>query len=292
MPGPQFYLAYGGGLGDVVWDYLRDPAAQRLRWLVESHGARIRVYTQCHNAGVKDLFRHHPFIHEHITEDWHPPTPEDADRFRNPIDGYLPLQRESFFIPTYGIDYPHHEPELYVSHEERVRLGSLLARRPAIVVQPYAGLSDRDGFDPAALQRLAQAIYVRSRDARLIVVGFNHDRGFKWTREEVGFEHPSVIDTIDTLGIRAAIRLVQGCDAFCGSHSNLIRTAWDHQKPNVCVMPNPSMTSHLPKLDRKYTYGFHQAHSRIASYPFGEGVERDFSQLDCEAIADFLLFGR
>jgi hypothetical protein len=285
----QWYLTYGGGLGDVIYDFLRCRGAWRMGPLVEMYQADIRVYTLCHNDGVLDTFKNSPFIKYHIQEPWHPPCPEDHVRFNNEIDGYKPLQHDAFFFSEYGAGLPQSEPKLYLSPQEKAELAGLMSGRPLIVAQPYAGLSDRDGFDSAAFERLVTETTALEPRVRFVVVGKNHERGHKYAREELLFSHPNVVNLIDKAGIRFCFHLVANCDAFVGCHSNLIRTAWDFRRRNVCVLPDPLMTSHLQHLDGKYTYGFKYPESHTITYPFATGGQRHFEMMDCKLMAAYLL---
>jgi hypothetical protein len=244
------------------------------------YGAEIRVFTLCHNDGVADTFKHIPYIQSHIMEPWHPPVPEDHVRFNNAIDGYLPLQNDAAYYGEYGGDMPREEPKLYLS---------LMSGRPLIVAQPWAGLSDRDGFDSAAFERLVNETVALDARARFVVLGKNHERGHKYAREELLFSHPNVVNLIDKAGIRFGFHLVSNCDAFVGCHSNLCRTAWDFRRRNVCVLPDPLMTSHIHSLDAKYTYGLRYPETRTFTYPFAAGGPRHFEMLDCKRMAAFLL---
>ncbi len=287
----KVWFPLGGGIGDVVYDLLHEPHFRKLASLVEDYSARVRCVTQCHCDAVTDLFLHHPHVHEHLAEPWHPPTHEDGHRFNNPEDGFIPINRTDLLRHA-GVHQLRLVPtQIFLSEEEKVMLGWLSSVRPLIVLQPYAGLSDRDGFDPPALSRLCEALLNLEPRCRIVVVGKNHQRGHKYAREECHFEHPQVLNRIDTIGIRMAHHLVTICDAFCGAHSNLIRTAWDARRRNVCVMPDPLMTRHLEKLDRKYTYGFANVESRIFTYKFDHGERRQFETLNVEAIATYLLRG-
>jgi hypothetical protein len=204
----NWYLSYGGGLGDVVYDYLKDRSAWRLASLVKDYGGRVRVYTLCHNDGVNDLFRNHPYIAEHLSEGWHLSTPEDGVRFSNPIDGYLPLQHDSFFRPQFGMDFQLEQPEIYLSPQEKAQLAALGGHRPLIVAQPFAGLSDRDGYDSDSFEKqVAQIVRLEPR-ARIVVVGKNHARTHKYAQEVLNFSHPNVVNLIDRAGIRFCWHLV------------------------------------------------------------------------------------
>ena len=279
-----YYLSYGGGLGDVVWEYLRDKRAWWVEPLFRDYGARIRVYSMCHNDGVEDVFRHHPFIEAHINEPWQPPTVEIARRFSQPIDGYLPLHHDHYVYGAFSGTLDLTKPALYLSADEERQLAGLLSHRPCVVVQPFAGLSDRDAFNSTTLKQLVERLVFLCPDVQVIVVGKNHERAHKYTREAVGFEHPNVVDLIDKIGIRLGYHLVRRCDAFCGSHSNLIRVAWDWRRRNACVMPAPMMQDAMPGLDEKYKYGWKFPESRIFWFPFGK-----FEALETDTLAAFLL---
>lgn len=285
----NWYLAWGGGLGDVVWDYLKDRTSWRMASLVKDYGAQIRVYTLCHNDGVKDLFRCHPYVFEHISEPWHLSTPEDAVRFSNPIDGYLPLQHDAHFRPQFGFDFQLEQPEIYLSPEEQAKLASLCGQRPLFVAQPFAGLSDRDGFDSRTFEKLVTALVRLEPRTRIVVVGKNHERTHKYAREELQFHHPNVVNLIDRAGIRFCWHLVYQSDGFIGCHSNLIRTAWDARKRNACVLPWPLMERHLSQIDMKYTYGWRYPESARFTYPFDGTGERQFDKLDVLSIARWML---
>jgi hypothetical protein len=257
--------------------------------LCEMYAAEIRVYTLCHNDGVADTFKFSPYITSHIQEPWHPPVPEDHIRFNNEIDGYLPLQHDGLIEREYGTDLAREEPKLYLSPPEKAQLASLMSGRPLIVAQPWAGLSDRDGFDSPSFERLVDETVRLDPRARFVVLGKNHDRGHKYSREELTFTHPNVVNLIDKAGIRFGFHLVANCDAFVGCHSNLIRTAWDFRRRNVCVLPKPLMTDHIDSLDAKYTYGFRYPETMTFTYPFAAGGTRHFEMLDCRRMAAFLL---
>lgn len=287
------YFTLGGGLGDCVWDFLNNQTSYYLKSLNRDYNARIRVYTRCHNSGISDLFAYQPYIHEHVTEPWCPPNPEDTARFNEPIDGYWPIHRMDYLQMLGCVPGQYERPQIHISTPEKATLAGLISQRPAIVMQPWAGLSDRDAFDNLTLARLVDKIVHLSPDARIIIVGKNHERGCKYQKEELLFTHPNVVNLIDKIGIRLAYHLVANCDAYCGSHSNLIRTAWDFRKRNVTVLPDPLMTNHVPQLDRKYTYGWTYPESKIFTFPFDGDLSKGkgFDRMDLDGIAQFLIRG-
>ncbi len=285
---PLAYLALGGGLGDVVWDFLHHRLTPFLPGLVRDFSYRIRVITCCHNDGVVDLFKHHPWVHEHVTEQWNLPSEGQEARFNGPIDDFFPLRDSTLAVHT-GQVIVREIPRFYLSADEQAWADDLLSQRPVITLQPYAGLSDRDGFDDLRLGHLCEYLVALDPDVRVLVLGKNHERGHKYTHETCTFEHPRVINLIDRVGIRVGIYLVERSDAFAGAHSNLVRTAWDARRRNACVMPSPSMTDALHHIDAKYLYGFNHPETRAFTYGFANGGLRHFEQLDTLGIARHLL---
>lgn len=286
---PRWRLIFGGGAGDVWWEFLNTKEPQRIKYLVEEYGCRIQVLSRCHNPGAADIFRYNPYIECHILEDWRPPVPEDHLLFSQPSpDGYWPLQNNSIFFSEAGGEVPLNRVDLYLNREEQQLLARLTADRPCIVAHPWAGLSDRDAFNQGTLLQLAEELRALEPRVNLLVLGHNHERTHKYNRE-VAPAHPNIIDLVDKIGLRLGYHLVKHADAFVGSHSNLIRAAWQNRKRNALVMPSPMMTDHWPKLDAKYRYGQAFEETRIFTFPFGEGVPRNFEGLDVKTLAAFLL---
>jgi len=283
----------GGGAGDTWYDLLNVPHFRKLPSLVERYGARVRIVSQCHCLGtVTELLAGNPYVHEVIEEPWEMPSPELGQRWNSvDADGYIPISRDDLLYQAGVRHLDLRSPGIYANEEEKALAHRLTADRPCIVAQPYAGLSDRDAFDVASLQSLAEQLYHLDRHARLLVVGRNHERGHKYNEELCPLGLPNVVNLIDQLSIRAAYLLVSYCDAFVGAHSNLIRAAWDHRRRTALVIPDPMMTNHLPKLDPKYTYGIRHPENRTFKFPFDHGIERRFDLLDTVGLARFLLRG-
>lgn len=278
-------------MGDCLHDYLHNSVPTLFKTLCEDYFAKIKVIAVCHNDGVADLWRYSPHIYQVEIEPWKPPNREDEFRFNNPIGTFLPLNNPQYLYREVDVNSAVKvRPEIYLNQQERSYLHELCAVRPLIVLQPFAGLSDRDGFDSSALKRLIHCLADLEPNCRVCVVGKNHERNHKYTREEVGFSHPNLVDLIDRTGIRFNYHLVKNCDSYAGSHSNLIRVAWDHRKRNACILPWPLMERHLNEIDPKYTYGWRYPESAKFTFPMAApGAEREFDKLDCEGLAHFLL---
>lgn len=285
----------GGGAGDVWYDWLHTSHFRKLPDLVERYGATVRIVSQCHCLGTAtELFAGHPHVHEVIEEPWQPPCPELGDRWNEPdADGFIPISRDDLLHQAGVTTLNLRRPTIHLTEEERRGVQSLTVHRPAIVAQPYAGLSDRDAFDVAALARLADDLWRLDPNARLFVIGKNHERGHKYNVEACPQGHRNVVNLIDRLTLRESLHLVSLCDAFVGAHSNLIRAAWDYRRRTALILPAPMMTDHWPKLDPKYTYGARLPENRTFTFPFDppSGVERRFDLLDTQAVAHFLLRG-
>jgi len=287
---PRIFLVSGGGAGDCVWELLHEQKFFHLKCLKEDFNAKIRLYVVCHCAGIEDLYVGQP-IDEVIHEAWRPPSPEENARFGRPdADGYLPYTRLDLLQLAGISSLWMSRPQIYLSPEETRFVMATVANRPCIVCQPYAGLSDRDGFDVAALTRLADDLARLNPKVNLILIGKNHERGHKYA-PELGIEHPNVTNLIDQIGLRVAWHLVQQCDAFVGAHSNFILTAWEAGKRSACVVPDPLMTRHFQNLDPKYTVGLRQEQNRLFTFPFDHGQPREFDKLDTKRLAQFLLRG-
>lgn len=246
----RLYFEYGGGLGDVWYDYLHDGAASYFHALVHDCGVDIRIITRCANPGVSDLFLYNPYISAHIEEPWAMASPETVNYFRNPIDGYAPGRLRG----CSGLRQI--EPQIYLTVDEEVLLTAIFASGPVIVAQPFAGLSNRDAFNAATLYATIDAITTERPDVTVVVVGATTGTRGESRVESVPFEHPNMLNLIDETGIRFNYHLTARAHGYIGSFSNLVRAAWDHHRANVVVVDAFTYGDELPHGDARYTYGW------------------------------------
>lgn len=261
--GADYYLVYGGGLGDVVWDYLRCPYAAALRSITQELGARVKVITCCHNSGVTDLFVGNPYLSHHEPRPWKIPSVEESNIYSNKIDGWRPLQREQLHP-----DIPRDPVRIYLNPDEQLALNVYQANEsPLVVMQPFAGLSNRDAFTPHTLRAFIEGVLAEVPDALFLVLGNNDPNGHESRREELGFEHPRLVNLIDETGIRFNYHLTSIADVFVGSFSNLVRSAWDFRRRTIVVLDEALRHNGIPRTDARYTYGWEYPECTLMTYP-------------------------
>lgn len=272
----RLYFEYGGGLGDVWYDYLHDGTADYFHALTHDCNVDIRIITRCANPGVADLFLHNPYISAHIEEPWEPASPATVDYFRNPIDGYGPGRLHN------RAGLRKIAPEIYLTPDEAVTLTALFNDGPVIVAQPFAGLSNRDAFNDTTLRAFINHIAEARPDARVVVVGATTGTRGEPRPEVVGFTHPNMLNLIDCYGIRFGYHLTARAHAYVGAFSNLIRAAWDHRRASVVVVDAFTYGNELPRDDERYTYGWKYPETLLLT-------PDDIADVDTQAIANHVL---
>lgn len=276
----KYYFLLGGGIGDAVLHYMHDPILRKLPAIHEARpNLEVYAFSQVHNNGVEDLFWYHPVIKRHVQIVQLPQFKGYEEFDRSLIPTNLQHYSEIDHIP-----FPVRDPVFNLSDFERRRLDEIFDGRPVTVIQPFAGLSERDAFDEASLKELTSRL-----PGKKVVIGSNAPRVYSERVQKIS--DPSVVNLIDSVGIRFTWHLISRCDAFVGCHSSIVLLAWHHNKPTVCIIPSPFLDHHWEHLDPRYKEGVGRRNTLIAKFnTHGKEWPRDFdfSSLNHEAVSQFL----
>jgi ADP-heptose:LPS heptosyltransferase len=279
----KYFFILGGGLGDAVMHYIRSPLFRKLPLIKEANpDIEVHVYSQVHNNGIEDLFWHHPVVNRHVQIVQLPQHKgyENFDLTLIPAD-----MKPGSTLPH--DNFPDAEPVFNLSSKEQDDLSKIFdTTEPVIVIQPFAGLSDRDAFDQKSLTNMAKNL-----PGKKVIVGSNAPRVCCERTQKCDTSDPSVVNLIDRVGIRFTYHLIRRCNAFIGCHSSLVLLSWHHHRPTVCVLPMPFLDNHWRSLDPMYKEGVNRENTLITSFrTHGNNCPADFeySSLDCPRIAEFL----
>lgn len=282
-PVNTYFCELTGGIGDALLTYLHTPVLRKLPLMKACvPDLEVHIYSQVHNNGIEDLFWYHPVVTRHLQIVQLP----QFTSYEGFDQSLVPPHLKSC-ISLDCSEFPDHEPVFNLSDFEQKRLDKLIGMpQPLIVIQPFAGLPDRDAFDSASLKK-----FVSGLPGTKIIIGSNAPRVCSDRSQRVDFEDPSVINLIDALGIRLTYHLIQRCDAFIGCHSSIVLLAWYHNKPTVCILPMPFLSDKWEALDPKYKAGVGRENTLITSFTtHGSNWPEDFefSSLECSRIIEFL----
>jgi hypothetical protein len=190
----QYYVEFGGGLGDVfqqVDEHGRYNALGRLGPDDHCHVALV-----CHNPHVTELFDHHPAADRLTVRHYGYWLPEDdaAQRGRHGLPAPATAAAPAA-VPGPVTFYP--------APDDLARLGPLREGRPYVVFSASAGLSERDL--PGDVVRAAHAAVLEAGFLP-VYVGRDYERFGR--REQPA--PAGGVDLINRLGVPAVARLVQG----------------------------------------------------------------------------------
>ncbi len=279
----DYYFILGGGLGDALFTYMRTPILRKLPLIKKKNpDFQVHAYSQVHNNGVEDLFWYHPVITRHMQV-------VQLPQFK----GYESFD-ERLINPKFKScnslnhdEYEDCEPVFNLSSSEQHRLDQIFSSgEPVTVIQPFAGLSERDVFDTASLETMTSQL-----PGKKVIIGNNAPRVCCERLQTVGFYSPDVINLIDMAGIRFTYHLVKRCSAFIGCHSSIVLLSWHHKKPTVCILPMPFLNNHWQSLGNHYKEGVGRKNTMIAKFQtHGNRCPEDFdySSLEFENIKNFL----
>ncbi len=278
-----YYAILGGGLGDAVMHYINTPMFRKLEAIkANTPNFDLHIYSQVHNNGVEDLFWYHPVVtrHLHIAQ---LPQFQGYGKFDHSLipKDLRPLSSVDLF------NLPDSPPIFNLSHNEQKKIDQLFeSKEPVIVIQPFAGLSERDAFDQNSLHELVECL-----PGKKIIIGNNAPRGCVDRIQKFISTNPNVINLIDSVGIRFTYHLVARCNAFIGCHSSIVLLSWYHDKPTVCILPMPFLEDHWNRLNPNYKKGVDRNNTLITSFEtIGRNCPNDFqyNTLDYNKIKEFL----
>lgn len=257
---PNLYIGTGGGLGDVIRNYLKDD----LNWgrladiKKKNPHVDIRALFCCHNDGVVELFRHHPFIS--LAQNFpyeHHPWPV-LERYAN---GYKHIRE----IQTSCFQYQ--QPTVYLSQEEHNILRTIQDLGPYIAVHAFAGDLNRIALQPINYLPVLEKIYYEF-GLRSVLIGKSGDRcltgnSIYMTELITEESYPWLTNMLNVSNPRLDIKIIESETAFIGTHSCYILPSWIYQKPSVLVAPGWLHTNLTTREDCSWATKHNMHFSRV-----------------------------
>jgi predicted O-methyltransferase YrrM len=232
----EYYMEYGGGLGDVFLQMYAGRSYALLERLGPDDHATIALI--CHNPHARELFDHH----------------SNRGRFQLEDFGYWPPERNAEMrarhrLPRRGIpapagpDAPLH---FYPAPSDTPALESIAGKR-CVIFSVSAGLPGR-GIPPALVEELSRGV---SQSGLVpVFVGRNYQR---WGRAEYrphcGDGCGGVVDLVDRLSVPGVARAVEGAAAVVCCHSAINLLAWFMRRPQLLLYPPDVYDRHIVHRD-------------------------------------------
>jgi hypothetical protein len=227
----DYYLEYGGGLGDIFYQMFQHGSYHLLNTLQPTDRATVVLIT--HNPHARELFDYHP----------------QAARIKVINPGYwLPeedaTKRRQFGLPPVRPELPAYaEPiEFYPSPADFKVIGCLTSQ-PYIVFSVSAGEPERD--IPVELVRLLikQTLHYGFLP---VFTGRNYER---FSRSEYQPDAEGVCNLIDKLTVAGVAHVLKDAVGLVCCHSSLNILGWLLRKPQLLLYPLTTYQRHIQPRD-------------------------------------------
>lgn len=249
--GKQYYLEFGGGLGDVFHQMYHRGGYNVLRDLEPGESAKVVLIS--HNPYVKELFEHHPKRHQIQLHDlgyWHG---AEADKQGRKLHK-LPPPGENAKLPEKDSDVVFHCP---AQDDEFIAA----IPRPFIALSLAAGLPDR-----TIPREIVEEVLPRLRAAgyTLVSTGRTYERHGR-KEHSLNAYNADVIDAVDHLTVPGTAKLVQASAGLVTCHSALNILGWVLHKPQLLLYPHSVYERHIQHKDQ-WAFGIDQPESIHAEF--------------------------
>ncbi len=228
----NYYLEYGGGLGDVFYQMYQDGSYSVLDELGSDD--RITVVLITHNPYVRELFDYHPKAKQIEVKDLGYWLPEQDLEMRKHHG--LPLLKPPLPVSSKHVEF-YPAPSDFPIIEQ-------FCGKPYIVFSVSAGLPDRD-VPMDLTKNLVREVRVRS--LLPVFVGRNFNR---FGRSEYRPEGDDLIDLIDKLTVPGVASVVQGAAGVVCCHSAISILSWLLRKPQLLLYPQSAYQQHIIHRDQ------------------------------------------
>ncbi|HEX8913935.1 MAG TPA: TylF/MycF/NovP-related O-methyltransferase, partial [Humisphaera sp.] len=259
----EYYLEYGGGLGDILNGIFRDQGYRSLGAMVAGDQTTVGLIT------------HNPFAHELF--EWHP---KRAQLDVRQLPYWQPhedaVQRPRHMLPS-AQRHPSGRVEPSVTFYPSPTDLRLLDELPStgyVVLAASAGLPDRSIPRPLIDQIVAD---VTADGLHVVLTGRTYDRHGR--SEHRPREQDRVIDLIDKLSVPGTAEAVRRSRGVVSCHSAINLLGWHLRKPQLLLYPQSVVDRHFRHHPRdQWSFGLDRE----------ETVHAEFAQFDRKLVGDFL----
>ena len=249
----KFYIHTGGGLGDMVKHYFWG----HLGWkYIESikdkyPNSKIKLTTTCSNPIGSDIFKFNPYIDEKETYPWHSPNVVWSG-LKNKTIGYSNLAEINKTLENKNL-IARSPKVIYLGDTDKKDLVKFQPKEKYIVMHPFAGDTIRMSLPIKEYFALAQQ-YINKLNCKVLIVGGNSQRVIGKTdriiKEIFPFEDKGIINLVNKISIRTALRLTQEASCFLGTNSSFFCVRLSLNKPAIVFFNKTARKKSIWKLPK------------------------------------------
>jgi len=248
----KVYLTLGGGLGDVIYDYLGGHRFwNKLEPLKIAHPEiRIKVMSSTHNLQSLELIRYNPYIDRMEEYGWQT---DGKPIFKRNAGGYINIKN----IKQELSKLPSRPPGIYLNQRDKETVSNISSQGSFIFIHPFAGLQDRMPYRSSSQFVPIIDNIIKNTNHNVVIVGSNHIRNNMKKkvdiREEFSYEGDRVFNLVNKpeMNVRVAVKLAQRAHGFLGAWSCFSCTFWALKKKSMVLVP----MSKKDKLAKRFKPG-------------------------------------
>jgi ADP-heptose:LPS heptosyltransferase len=229
----NFYIHTGGGIGDMIkhyfwghygWKYLKSIK-------VKYPESKIKLITTCSNPIGSNIFKFNPYIDEREIYPWQDPNHIWPD-LKNKTKDYSNLAKANGIL-----DLTAQSPGVvHLGDADKKDLIKFQPKKNYIVIHPFAGDNTRMPMPLKEYFALAKQ-YVNKLGCKVVIIGGNSQRVIGKTdrilKEAFPFNGEGIVNLVNKISIRTAIRLTQESSCFLGTNSALFCVRLSLNKPAI-----------------------------------------------------------
>ena len=234
MPKIKVFVKGGGGLGDLIREYLGgEKYWGYLEGIKERYpDIKVKAILCIHNPQAKEVLKYHPCLNEIEQYPWQL---DGTPIFFSHSDGHVFIKSVHGLFS--GLEYK--KPEVYLKKEEEVQVETIKNAGKYMVIHPFAGLKDRIAFPIEKYPALIDEII--DTGCNVIVIGGSYARINRDGKEEVNevfdYSRKGLFNLVGNTNARVATRLIQSASGFIGTHSCYILVASIEKIRSILIAP-------------------------------------------------------
>jgi ADP-heptose:LPS heptosyltransferase len=225
--------------GHYGWQYIKSVKDQYPE-------TKIKLLTTCCNPIGNELFKFHPCIDEIEAHPWQDPNREWKN-IGEYTKGYKDLDRAPDYLSNITLLKPD---TIHLGGNDKQEVAKYKPSKEYIIMHPFAGDAIRAHMSLKDYFVLARQL-INTLHCEIIIVGGTSQRviGKTSRRIEESFPHKQagIVNLVDKISIRSAIRLTQSASFFIGTNSCFFCVRFALGQPRIIY----SKRTNIPQATKK-----------------------------------------
>ena len=233
----EVYLPFGGGLGDVFYEYFRGKHGwSYLDSLKNKYpNIKVKILSSTHNHQSLKFIKFHPHVDSMKELGWMTDARSLWEKHRGNAVRLEDAVKEKRLL---GLS--EKKQVLHLGSEDKQELKRITSAGKFVVVHPFAGGRDRIAIKTPDYIRLIDQI-IEDLGYNVVVIGATHVRNNinnpVKVDEVFDYRRKKLFNLVNASNARVVMALIQKQTHFVGAGSAWACASWLHKKPNSILVP-------------------------------------------------------